>query len=518
MPLITISKQDSFRELTCRPRCDVTSLGELLLSLIEDSGDCPMMSAPRSQMPWRILVLDDEPTTLAMLSNVLTNDGWQTLPARNTRDASSHLASVVPDAAIVDVFLGGEDGLEYVTSLRQRFPNMGIVVISLEDTESLAQKAIASGADYFLSKPIAPTALNLTLNKVRELRIHRQRTTDLEKELKKRNEDILFPEILTHSDSMKSVLRLIEKVGSRDLSVLIFGESGTGKELVARALHQTSSRSAGRFVELNCAALPANLVESELFGHEKGAFTGALTARAGRIELAHRGTLFLDEIGELPLEIQPKLLRALQEKKVTRVGGKTDIECDFRLISATHRDLLQEVRKGTFREDLFYRIAVFPVKLPPLRDRLEDLELLLFHFLEQEGVRNARLTSEAQLLLGGYQWPGNVRELKNFAQAATLYSERGIIDEFVVRQYFGTRLNDGPGLRPAPNLYSGGIQTPLPSGRPVKKLEDLERQEILYALRTYRGNVPEAALALGMGRATLYKYIKKNEIKLSQFE
>jgi transcriptional regulator with GAF, ATPase, and Fis domain len=258
------------------------------------------------------------------------------------------------------------------------------------------------------------------------------------------------------------------------------------------------------------------LLESELFGHEKGAFTGALAARAGRIELAHKGTLFLDEIGELPLEIQPKLLRALQEKKVTRVGGKTDIECDFRLISATHRDLLQEVRRGTFREDLFYRIAVFPVKLPPLRDRLEDLELLLFHFLEQEGVRNGRLTADAQALLLGYQWPGNVRELKNFSQAATLYSERGIIDEFVVRQYFGTRLNDAALSRP-PSMYSTG-NTPIPTGRPVRKLEDVERQEIMHALKVHKGNVPETALALGMGRATLYKYIKKHEINLTAFE
>ena len=473
------------------------------------------MTTPiKNEMPWRILVLDDEPTTVAVLTNILTQGGWQTLAATSTRDASSHLSSVVPDAAIVDVFLGGEDGLEFVASLRRRFPTMGIVVISLEDTESLAKKAIASGADYFLSKPIAPTALNLTLNKIRELRIHRQRTTDLEKELKKRNEDIIFPEILTHSDSMKSVLRLIEKVGSRDLSVLIFGESGTGKELVARALHQTSSRSTGRFVELNCAALPANLVESELFGHEKGAFTGALAARAGRIELAHKGTLFLDEIGELPLEIQPKLLRALQEKRITRVGGKTDIECDFRLISATHRDLLQEVRAGNFREDLFYRIAVFPVKLPPLRDRLEDLELLLHHFLSEEGVKNARLTGEASSLLMAYHWPGNVRELKNFAQAATLYSERGMIDKGVVRQYFGNRLADAFRAPATP----GSIVTPVPGSRPVRKLEDLERQEIIYALKVHKGNVPEAAMALGMGRATLYKYIKKNELELASFE
>lgn len=475
------------------------------------------VSAQREHIPWRILVLDDEPTTVSALVRAMSQNGWQAIPASNIRDASAHLETVVPDAAIVDVFLGEDDGLNYVHDLRRRFPDMGIIVISMEDTESLATKASASGADYFLSKPIAPAALTLTLNKMRELRVQRQRATELEKEMRKRSDEAIFPEILTHSDSMKSVLRLIEKVGSRELSVLIFGESGTGKELVARALHQSSSRLSGRFVELNCAALPANLVESELFGHEKGAFTGAVASRAGRIELAHKGTLFLDEIGELPLEIQPKLLRALQEKRITRVGGKTDIECDFRLISATHRDLLSEVRAGNFREDLFYRIAVFPVKLPPLRDRLEDLDLLLSHFFVQEGVKNAKVTSEAQNLLSTYHWPGNVRELKNFAQAATLLCERGIVDEFVVRQYFGSRLGEPmSGNHRSSNLYAP-INTPLGSNRPVRKLADLQRQEILYALRIHKGNVPEAAMALGMGRATLYKYIKKNEIDLGLF-
>jgi DNA-binding NtrC family response regulator len=476
-----------------------------------------MTEAITTRSKGSLLLLDDEPTTVAVLRRLLEAQRHEVLPATSVQQANSHMAAVIPDLLIVDVFLKGEDGLEWVREMRRKHRELGIVMISAEDTDSLAQKAINSGADYFLSKPISPNALLLTVQKLLELRRERTRASELENELQRATRQSLFPDIVTHSDSMKSVLRLIEKVSPRDLSVLVFGESGTGKELVARAIHNTSKRSSGAFVELNCAALPPNLVESELFGHEKGAFTGAISTRPGKMEIAHNGTLFLDEIGELPLEIQPKLLRALQEKRIVRVGGKTPIDCDFRLVSATHRDLLQEVREGRFREDLFYRVAVFPIKLPPLRDRLEDLDLLLAHFLRQDGVTQPTITPGAMAMLRAYNWPGNIRELKNFTQAITLLSDQEVIDEAAVTAYFGTRMAyfsmPGPAGAPA---HQPALAPQSGCTRPVRRLEDIEREEIEYALRHYKGNVPEAALALGMGRATLYKYIKKAEFDLAK--
>ncbi len=473
--------------------------------------------APAStKLPLRIQMLDDDATSLAMLGHVLSRQGWDVMPCQSIAEASSMLQQTIPDVAVVDVYLDGEDGLSFVSHLRKDYPDVGIVVISAEDTETLAKKAVKSGADYFLSKPIAPAALVLTLRRLAELRQERQRVTTLEHELERSVRDTLFPEIVTHSDSMRSILRLVEKVAPRELSVLICGESGTGKELVARAIHQHSLRSKGPFVELNCAALPPNLVESELFGHEKGAFTGAVASRAGKIELADGGTLFLDEIGELPLEIQPKLLRALQERRVTRVGGKEDIHCDFRLVTATNLDLLKEVRENNFREDLFYRVSVFPIKLPPLRERMEDMPMLLAHFLKQEGIQNPHISDEARAALQVYHWPGNIRELKNFSQAVPLLTDNELIDEDAVMAYFGSRIGGGPPPPPPPpnppkrQGGSGGSKTRRQNG-------GAGRQENLHALRVYNGNVPEAALALGMGRATLYKYIKKNDITLENF-
>jgi DNA-binding NtrC family response regulator len=458
-----------------------------------------------------VLVLDDEPTIALTYSRLLEREGCRVRTALSIAEAERLLGDDLPDIAIVDVYIGLDDGLAFVRNLRQRLPSIDVVMVSAEDTESLARQAIACGADTFLSKPIAPTALILTVGKLAELRHQRRRAEDLEHELKRSIQDSIFPEILTNCDAMRAVLRLVEKVAGRDLAVLICGESGTGKELCARAIHQLSARARGNFVELNCAALPPNLVESELFGHEKGAFTGATNARIGKIRHASGGTLFLDEIGELPLEIQPKLLRALQEKRIVPVGGKEAIPSDFRLISATNRDLVEEVRAGRFREDLFYRIAVFPIQLPTLRQRMEDLDILLAHFLRQEGLENPRLSPGARSLLHAHHWPGNVRELKNFAQAITLFTDGSLIDEPSVRAYFGSRL-ETPFTPPLPT------QPPLAGERrPVRRLEEIERQEILYALSFCEGNVSEAARGLGMGRATLYKYLKRHGIDIDDF-
>ncbi|MDX2177357.1 MAG: sigma-54 dependent transcriptional regulator [Candidatus Sumerlaeia bacterium] len=470
----------------------------------------PVEPGPGQLTP-RILVVEDEPTTLALLSKLLERGRMAAYAASGVREAGAVLSQTVPDVAVVDVYLGDGDGLALVRELRGRIPELGVVVISAEDTESLAGKALESGADYFLSKPISPAALLLTIRKLIELKEQRRRTADLQRELARSLRDTGFPGIITQNDTMKSVLRLVEKVASRDLAVLVHGESGTGKELVARAIHDAGPRAKGAFVELNCAALPPNLVESELFGHEKGSFTGAIATRSGKIEQANGGTLFLDEIGELPLEVQPKLLRALQERRITRVGGAQSIESDFRLISATNRDLVEEMRMGRFREDLFYRIGVFPIKLPPLRERREDVDLLMSHFFKQEKADHFTITPAARALLLGYPWPGNIRELRNFTLAIALLAEDSRIDEADVRGYLGTRLDT---LAPP----RGDSAAPRASGpESVRRLEDVEREEILHALRVFKGDVPESARALGMGRATLYKYIRRTGIHLPDF-
>ncbi|MGI8908485.1 MAG: sigma-54-dependent transcriptional regulator [Candidatus Sumerlaeaceae bacterium] len=449
-------------------------------------------------LPLRVLLVGRDMGTLSMLAQILTRQGRQAMAARDPGEAAGLLSGQMPDIAIVDVATQDADELTYLAELRRRYNDLGIIVTAGDDSVALAEKAVVAGADHILAKPIQPWALQLAVDKLAELREQRQRVLSLQRELTFSVRDAAFPDIVTNSDCMKAVLRLVEKVSSRDLSVLICGESGTGKELVARAIHQASSRARGNFIELNCAALPPNLVESELFGHEKGAFTGAVTARAGKIEQASGGTLFLDEIGELPLEMQPKLLRALQERRITRIGGRGLIESDFRLVCATNRDLVEEVKTGRFREDLFYRIAVFPIQLPPLRERIVELELLLSHFLRQEGASRPIIASSALDMLAKYRWPGNVRELKNFAQAVMLLSDGGHIDEAAVHAYFGSRLN----LNACPDKPKGP--------RPVRRIDEVEREEIMNAMQFFNGNVPEAARALGIGRATLYKYLNRS--------
>jgi DNA-binding NtrC family response regulator len=454
-------------------------------------------------LPLRVLLVGHNPDTLTAFSNLLARHGHETIQANSLTSAGARLSQAIPDIVVVDV-----DGADVSTAglfadFRNRFRDIALVVVLGGDSAEQAARYTKLGADQILSKPVSPWSLELAVAKLGEVRQLRQRVFALERELTFSVREAAFPDIVTNSDSMKAVLRLVEKVSTRDLSVLICGESGTGKELVARAIHQASQRCHGNFVELNCAALPPNLVESELFGHEKGAFTGAIASRAGKVELASGGTLFLDEIGELPIEIQPKLLRALQERRITRIGGHHSIDCDFRLVCATNRDLITEVRAGRFREDLFYRVAVFPVQLPPLRERMEDLELLLEHFLRQEGSGETQITPAALNALRKYLWPGNIRELKNFIQAVLLLMDHGTIDDLMVTKYFGSRM----GVNASQDLNAIAASQSQP--RSVRRLLELQHEEIMYAVQVYRGNIPEAARALGMGRATLYKYLNR---------
>jgi two-component system nitrogen regulation response regulator NtrX len=461
-----------------------------------------------TESPRHALVLDDEPGMVAVLEHLLKREGWHVVTASSLAEAQASLAQVVPDLAVVDVYLQGASGLEFVETLRHRSPETGILVISSEDTSSLAMKAIESGADYFASKPISPPAFLLSVRNVFRLREQRGQLQHLRDELAAAVDDRVSSGIVTQNDAMRGMLTLVKKVAGRDLAVLVTGESGTGKELIARAIHHNSPRRSGPFVEVNCAAIPENLVESELFGHEKGSFTGAVAARAGRLLQANRGTLFLDEIGEMPLPMQAKLLRALQEKKFEPVGANKSVQSDFRLVCATNRDLQGDVRSGHFREDLYYRVAVFALRLPALRERAEDIELLIDHFLRKQGD-TIRFSPEALTLLRNYSWPGNVRELRNFAESLPVYCARGHAGEDDVRDCLGSRL-------PTTGTAGNGATPSDPTQ--VRKVEDLVRDEILRALRLYAGNTAQAARALGMGRSSLYRHIEKEQIDLNAFK
>jgi len=529
----------------------------------------------------RVLLLDDEDTTRRLFSRVLESEGAIVQAAGNIAEARALHQGDPFDLMLVDVYLGTkENGLDFVKEVRRADPAIGVIVMSKDESDKVAEQAAAVGADDFLLKPFDPKVLAFRARRAADIYNSRRTNKRLEEDLRRGLHETLFPGgIVTNSDTMRALLKVVDKAARRDIPVFIFGESGTGKELIARTIHEQSERRSRQFVDLNCAALPPSLVESELFGHERGAFTGATGARVGRIEQAHGGTLFLDEIGELPLEIQPKLLRALQDKRITRVGGTQSIACDFRLVTATNRDLLDAMRSGKFREDLFFRIVVLPIKLPPLRERPEDIQILLDHMLKQEPGPKATISVEAQALLHRYRWPGNVRELKNFAQAVSIYSEDNVVTASAVRHYFGSRLGSttgslaivkpsSPNLQPtrtptsrmrlldsSPSMDSSQMSrspssislrqalpplnavaaqdsvpvvppladavrasinpTALPQGhqqRPIRKLEEIERDEIVHALKRMDGNVADAAHVLGMGRATLYKYLKRHRL------
>jgi DNA-binding NtrC family response regulator len=426
-------------------------------------------------------------------------------------------------------------------------------MLTKESAVESGVEAIKAGAFDYLLKPVESNRLRSTTHSALSLSRERRNRRQIETILDRVAKSSAFPEILTCSPAMKPVFRLMERVLETDLTVLIQGESGTGKELVAQAIHTRGKRRRGPFVVLNCAALPENLVESELFGHEKGAFTGATAARTGHIELADKGTLFLDEIGELPLPTQPKFLRCLQDKRVQRVGGSQVKQVDFRLIAATNRDLMQQVLGSEFREDLFYRVAVFPILLPPLRDRPEDIPLLLKHFLAQAGRYRVWIEPQAAELLESYTWPGNVRELQNFTARLSVVMETDRLTAELAAEQLGLMSGQplgelqnrpsaadrtgAPVSSPTPTVQKTQTPparpgtrpslalTPAAPGRPrtprpedVLPMEEVERRAIQQALAAFKGNVTETARALGIGRATLYRYIRKYELGQDQPE
>jgi two-component system response regulator AtoC len=445
----------------------------------------------------RVLIVDDDASMCKLLADGLGRRGfdvaWRTSPG----EALSLLRSEDFDVVVTDMSMKDMNGLELCEKIVSARPDTPVIVITAFGSMETAIAAIRVGAYDYITKPFDLEQLFLSVKRAVQHRLLRNEVTRLRRIL---SESQTFEQIVGASEPMKKVFDLVERVADSESSVLVTGESGTGKELVARALHQRSPRREGPFVAISCAAMPEMLLESELFGHEKGAFTDARAAHDGLFILANGGTLFLDEIGDMPLSLQPKILRALQEKKVRRVGGGVEIPCDARIVAATRRDLEEDVGEKRFREDLFFRINVIHIDLPPLRVRGNDILMLAQHFLEQFAARLGRkvtgLAEAAAEKLLAYDWPGNVRELQNCIERAV-----------ALAQYDKITVEDLPekirGHRGSHVIVAGSDSSDL------MPMDEVERRYILRVLDAVGGNKTLAAQVLGFDRKTLYRKLER---------
>ncbi len=443
-----------------------------------------------------ILVIDDEEHMRWVLRQTLTGEGYSVVTAGS---GEKGLELKEPyDLAIVDLKLPGMSGLEVLASLKERNPAVPVIVITAHGSIDTAISAIKQGADDYITKPFEMDELTLAVKKSLEVRDLVQEVNFLRQELKRQAG---VDSIIGQSREIEAVRQMVKQISATGASVLITGESGTGKEVVARAIHACSDRAAGPFVAVNCGAIPENLLESELFGHEKGAFTGAVMRKPGRCETAHKGTLFLDEIGELPPAMQVKLLRFLQEHCFERVGGTQTIEVDVRIVAATNRNLAQSIREGSFREDLYYRLNVLGIELPPLRRRKEDIPVLAEHFLSRcRGDKPIRgFAAQTLKALLAYDWPGNVRELENVVQRAVILAR-------------GEEIEPGgipAGLDvPKGETAAGRFMLP-PQGI---SLEEVEKDFLIQALEQTGSNQTKAARLLGITRSALIYRMQKHGI------
>ncbi len=473
-----------------------------------------------------ILIADDDRAIRTVLTQALGREGHQVRSTGNAATLWQWISDGQGDLVITDVIMPDDNGLDLIPRIRSLRPDLRIIVMSAQTTLLTAVKAAERGAFEYLPKPFDLKELVGVVNRALS-----EPNRDAAKET---GEDAPAAEeeplpLIGRSPAMQEIYRVLARLMGTDLTVMIFGESGTGKELVARALHDYGKRRDGPFVAINMAAIPRDLIESELFGHEKGAFTGAAARYSGRFEQAKGGTLFLDEIGDMPLDAQTRLLRVLQEGEYTTVGGRIAIRADARIISATHRDLRQMVRQGLFREDLFYRLNVVPIRLPPLRERREDIPELVRHFLamtQAEGLPAKRLDPEAMALLQAAPWPGNVRELENLVRRlAALYSQERIGFEVVEAELAEGAGHEGQPAEAGESLseavarhlrdYFTAHQDALPaSGLYDRVLREMERPLIQLSLEATRGNQLRAAKMLGLNRNTLRKKIRDLDIQV----
>jgi two-component system response regulator GlrR len=448
----------------------------------------------------KLLVVDDDRNLLELIRMRLESSGFEVATARDEIKARTMLAEQVFDLAIIDLQLVHQDGISLMEEARSVSPDLPVIILTAHGSIESAVEAMRRGAYTYLTKPFDARELVLSIGRALENRRLTTEVTRLKELLRERYD---FENIVARSGKMQAVLESVARIAKTDSTVFIHGESGTGKELIARAIHLAGARKDKPFVAINCAAIPETLLESELFGHEKGAFTGAVRSSKGLFVQAHEGTMFLDEIGDMPLSIQAKFLRVLQERQFFPVGGESPVTVDVRVIVATNKVLEDEVRQGLFREDLFYRIHVIPIELPPLRERKEDIPVLAEHFLKKfSGQMGKKITGLAPLALQRlmlHNWPGNVRELENTMEYAVTMARQEIITEDLVLP-----------------VKAGAAEEPI---KPLKEArDDFEKNYIIQLLEMTRGNVSRAAELAGKYRADFYNLLKKYVISPLDFK
>ncbi len=479
-------------------------------------------------MAKRVLVVDDDPTQRRLIQAVLEREGFAVSQADGGDSAVDQLMSgLAPDVVILDLVMPGTPGVEVLKDMRARGFMMPVIVLTATGGVDTVVKAMQAGAQDFFIKPASPERIIISIQNALQMGSLRGEVDRLKK---KQAGQMTFADLIGDSRPMRLVKSLGERAARSSIPVLILGESGVGKEMIARAVHGSSDRAGKPFVAVNCGALPTNLVESILFGHEKGSFTGAHDKHLGKFQEASGGTLFLDEIGELPLDMQVKLLRALQEGEIDPVGSKRPVKVDVRILSATNRNLADQVKDGRFREDLFYRLNVFPIEAPSLRERREDIpalvETFVARFNAEEGRRVMGATAETMTLLQGFDWPGNVRQLENAVYRAIVLADgpyltltdfpsiSGIAPTAPVEPPEMRTLLDNVALTlPTPDAEGASPVRILDHRGHLRTLEDIERDLIQLAIEIYSGHMTEVARRLGIGRSTLYRKVREKGLE-----
>ena len=467
-----------------------------------------------------VLIVDDDPTQRRLLRAVVEKHGFSTLQAEDG-DAALNMATGADsgkiDLMLLDLIMPGRDGMDTLAELQKSRPTLPVIVLTGKGSIDTVVSAMQSGARDFIVKPASPERIIVSLRNALEIN-----TLAVEvKRLKKTVDGALqFDDLIGNAPSMRSVVAMGERGAKANIPILITGESGVGKEVIARAIQGASQRAGQPFVTVNCGAIPDNLVESILFGHEKGSFTGANAKHLGKFQEAHTGTLFLDEVGELSLDMQVKLLRVLQEGEVDPIGSKRPVSVDVRIVSATNRNLQDQVRAGNFREDLYYRLNVFPIEVPSLRERREDISALTEHFIRrfnaQERMSVNGPSKDTLEMLRTYDWPGNVRQLENAIFRAMILSDGEILKPQDFPQISGTlpvfaEREPKDILASAASVDMGGVSVVDPEGH-LRRLEDIERDLIQFAIDTYSGHMSEVARRLGIGRSTLYRKVREHGV------
>ena len=448
----------------------------------------------------RILVIDDEAAIRESLKMTLEYEGYEFIGAATGQEGLALVERDAPDLVLLDVKMPGMDGLEVLDRLRAMNEQLPVLVISGHGTISTAVEATRKGASDFIEKPFASERILVSLKNA----LDKQRLSDENRSLKRALE--IRHQMIGDSPALKGVMAAVGRAAPTNATVLIHGESGVGKELVARTIHRNSLRSRERFVQVNCAAIPEELIESELFGHEKGSFTGATEKQVGKFEQADRGTIFLDEIGDMSAKTQAKVLRVLQEGEVERLGSARTIKVDVRVIAATNKNLEEEIEQGRFREDLYFRLAVIPIHVPPLRDRPDDIPLLVRHYMEffsrENNVRPKRITPPALDLLRHHRWKGNIRELRNAVERTIIMTAGDVID-----------VADLPGSVRSPGTGRGGAEADASKAATLRAFKDTsERAYLVAKLRENGWNISKTAEVIDTPRSNLYKKLEQYQI------